>query len=199
MNSVLYFIIKPKKDRYNNIKKIGDKDLIVNTDNFQHQYVSREATVISIPKFFETDIKPGDDIIVHHNVFRRWKDVKGREQNSFNYIKDNLYFLEPDRVFAYRRNNKWKAVKDYCFVKPIYSNNIILENKEEPLVGILKYTDNNLSLKNGDLIGFTPNSEYEFIIDGERLYRVQTKDIAIKYEYKGNEKEYNPSWTESSR
>ena len=199
MNSVLYFIIKPKKDRYNNIKKIGDKDLIVNTDNFQHQYVSREATVISIPKFFETDIKPGDDIIVHHNVFRRWKDVKGREQNSFNYIKDNLYFLEPDRVFAYRRNNKCKAVKDYCFVKPIYSNNIILENKEEPLVGILKYTDNNLSLKNGDLIGFTPNSEYEFIIDGERLYRVQTKDIAIKYEYKGNEKEYNPSWTESSR
>ena len=47
----------------------------------------------------------------------------------------------------------------------------------------------------GDLIGFTPDSEYEFIIDGEKLYRVLTPEISIKYEYQGNEEEYNPSWT----
>ena len=43
-------------------------------------------------------------------------------------------------------------------------------------------------------MGFTPDSEYEFIIDDERLYRVLTKEITIKYEYKGQEEEYNPSW-----
>ena len=60
----------------------------------------------------------------------------------------------------------------------------------------MKYKDNNLSnISNGDLVGFTPDSEYEFIIDGERLYRVLTNQISIKYEYQGDEKEYNPSWT----
>jgi co-chaperonin GroES (HSP10) len=60
----------------------------------------------------------------------------------------------------------------------------------------MKYTDKDLpNIKNGDLVGFTPYSEYEFIIDGERLYRVLTNQISIKYEYQGNEKEYNPSWT----
>ena len=50
----------------------------------------------------------------------------------------------------------------------------------------------------GDLVGFMPFSTYEFIIDGERLYRVITKFITIKYEYQGDEEAYNPSWTQSS-
>jgi hypothetical protein len=37
--------------------------------------------------------------------------------------------------------------------------------------------------------------EYEFIIEGQRLYRVPTNLITIKYEYQGDEEEYNPSWT----
>jgi hypothetical protein len=45
-----------------------------------------------------------------------------------------------------------------------------------------------------DLVGFTPSSEYEFIVDGERLYRVPTNSISIKYERQGTETEYNPSW-----
>ena len=40
--------------------------------------------------------------------------------------------------------------------------------------------------------------EYEFNIEGERLYRVPTNKITIKYEYQGNEEEYNPSWSQSS-
>ena len=37
----------------------------------------------------------------------------------------------------------------------------------------------------------------EHIVDGERLYRVMNQFINIKYEYQGNEKEYNPSWAQS--
>ena len=47
------------------------------------------------------------------------------------------------------------------------------------------------------LIGFRPGSEYEFVVDGERLYRVLSNFITIKYEYQGNEEEYNPSWAQS--
>ena len=59
----------------------------------------------------------------------------------------------------------------------------------------MKYKDKNLKgIEIEDLVGFTPNSKYEFIINGERLYRVFTKYITIKYERQGTETEYNPSW-----
>ena len=86
------------------------------------------------------------------------------------------------------------APEGFCFIKPIESNNII--EKEVPLRGIIKYVDKELkNIDKEDLVGFTPSSEYEFIVDGERLYRVPTNSISIKYERQGNEKEYNPSWT----
>ena len=51
-----------------------------------------------------------------------------------------------------------------------------------------------IKTKENDLIGFVPTSEFEFVIDNERMYRVRIQSITIKYERQGNEKEYNPSW-----
>ena len=95
-------------------------------------------------------------------------------------------------MFLYKRNKDWKAVKGYCFAAPVKSTKKFSTNKEKPLVGIVKYTDGTVG--KGDLIGFRPNSEYEFIIDNKKLYRVLSNFITIKYEYQGNEEEYNPSW-----
>ncbi|ASE99968.1 hypothetical protein [uncultured virus] len=63
-------------------------------------------------------------------------------------------------------------------------------------MGVVKYSDGTVNV--GDLVGFRPGSKYEFIIDGQRLYRVLSNFITIKYEYQGNEKEYNPSWAQGS-
>ena len=117
------------------------------------------------------------------------------EKNSRGYINETTYAVANDQVFLYKRNKKWIPPLGYCFVKPIISNNILLNEKEIPLRGIIKYVDKNLKdIYKEDLVGFTPSSEYEFIIDGERMYRVPTNSISIKYERQGNEKEYNPSW-----
>ena len=199
MKGTFYFLIKPKTQRYNNTKKIGDKEIILNSEIFNHQYISREAVIVGLPSEFKTPIEEGDEVIIHHNVFRRWYDVKGRERNSRGYWEENKYFVKSDQIFLYKRNNEWRAPKGYCFVKPIQSNDILLE-KEVPLRGIAKYVDKELKdINENDLVGFTPSSEFEFIVDGERLYRVLSNSISIKYERQGNEKEYNPSWTESGR
>ena len=195
MKSLYNFIIKPNGERYNNKKKIGDKELILNTEIYHHQHVNREAIVLETPVINNTLIKKGDIIIIHHNVFRRWHNISGVEKNSKNWLKKGIYAIYEDQIFAYKRNGNWETLKGYCFVKPIHSKNKFSNEKEQPLVGVMKYKDNNLSnISNGDLVGFTPDSEYEFIIDDERLYRVLTKEITIKYEYKGQEEEYNPSW-----
>jgi hypothetical protein len=192
MKSVYNFVVTPKGERYNNTKKVGDLNLILNTEIFNHQYVNREAVVVSTPIIGDTNIKIGDTVIVHHNVFRRWHDVKGREKNSKSFFNESTYLINYDQIFLYKRNNKWKAPKGYCFVKPLKAIDKFNIEQEKPLQGIVKYSDGSVNVN--DLIGFTPNSEYEFIVDGERLYRVLSKFITIKYEYQGNEEEYNPSW-----
>ena len=128
-------------------------------------------------------------------MFRRWHDQYGEERNTRSFYKEDEYFVMPDQIFLYKRNNKWHAPDGYCFIKPIVSNNIFSDEKEVPYKGVLKHVDSKLSdVCIGDLVGFTPRSEYEFVVDGERLYRVLTNSVSIKYERQGNEKEYNPSW-----
>ena len=196
MKSVYNFVVTPVKSRYNNTKDIGGKELIVNTEIFNHQYVSREAIVKAIPTVGDTDIKIGDKVIVHHNVFRRWHNVKGVEKNSRSYFDEKTYLISSDQIFLYQRNGVWKGQKGYCFVAPVKSTDKLNVDKEKPLIGIVKYTDG--TVNKGDLIGFRPSSEYEFIIDGQKLYRVLSNFITIKYEYQGNEEEYNPSWAQGS-
>ena len=195
MKSVYNFVVKPKGKRYNNTKKVGDSELILNTEIFNHQYVNRQAIVVSTPMIGNTDIKPGDIVIVHHNVFRRWHNVKGIEKNSRSFFNESTYFINYDQIFLYKRNEKWKAPKGYCFVKPLKAVDQFNIESEKPLQGIVKYSDDTVEV--GDLVGFRPNSEYEFIVDNERLYRVLSNFITIKYEYQGDEEEYNPSWATS--
>jgi len=197
MRSIFDFVIKPKKSRYQNTKQVGDKELIVNTEIFNHQYVSREATIIAVPTTLNTPIKVGDDVIVHHNIFRRWHNVRGHEKNSRNYISEDTYLCQPEQLYLYKQQGKWIPQQGFCFVKPIENKDIFSVDKEKPLIGILKYAGDDLGalgLNENDLVGFSPYSEFEFVIDGERLYRVLTNSITIKYEYQGQEKEYNPSW-----
>ena len=196
MKSVYNFVVTPKGERYNNTKKLDDGELILNTEIFNHQYVNRTAIVKSTPIIGDTDILPGDEVIVHHNVFRRWHNVKGIEKNSRSFFNEDTYFIGQDQIFLYKRNNEWIAPKGYCFVMPLKAQNPLNVDLEKPLQGIVKYSDG--TVKVGDLVGFRPKSEYEFIVDGQRLYRVLSNFITIKYEYQGNEEEYNPSWAQSS-
>ena len=195
MKSVYNYVVKPKGNRYNNSKKVGNIDLIVNTEVYNHQYTNRQAKVISTPLINNSKIKAGDTIIVHHNVFRRWHNVKGIEKNSKSYFNENTYIISEDQIFAYY-DKIWKPMPGYCFVKPIKSFDKFNVDKEQPLMGVIEYADKGFN--KGDLIGFRPSSEYEFVIDEQKLYRVYTKFITIKYEYQGNEETYNPSWAQGS-
>ena len=188
------FIVSPIGERYNNSKKIGDKELILNTEIYNHQFVNRLAKVIATPLLFSSPINLGDEVIVHHNVFRRWHDVKGRERNSRSYWKEDKYLISEDQIFLYNQNG-WKAMPGFSFVKPLKAISKYNIEDERPLIGIVKYSDGTFNKE--ELIGFRPKIECEEIINGERLYRIMNKFTTIKYEYQGSEEEYNPSWAQS--
>jgi hypothetical protein len=181
---------------------VGDKELIINTSIESFKSVNNLAEVVAIPLAIEnTDIKVGDLVIIHHNVFRRFYDIRGKQKNSRAYLMEDLYFCELDQIYLYKQDDKWNTVGDRCFVKPLKNIDHFKLDKEQRLIGILKYDNsslNELKINRGDLVGYKPYGEYDFIVDGERLYCMKSNDIVIKYEYKGNEAEYNPGWAQSS-
>ena len=197
MRSVFNFIVKPLGERYENSITVDNKELLLNTKIESFKSVNNVAVVISTPLAFKTEIKKGDLVVIHHNVFRRFYDMKGKSKNSSSYFTDDQYFCNVDQIYLYKNDKKWIAFNDRCFVKPIKNNDHFKLDKERELIGILKYGNdslNKLKINPGDLVGYTPNGEYEFIVEGQRLYCMKSNDIVIKYGYKGNEVEYDPYW-----
>ena len=201
MKSLFNFIVEPVGQRYNNEVKVGDKSLIINTQIETFKAINNIAKVIEIPLSYKTPIKVGDLIMIHHNVFRRWYNMRGEEKNSKSYFKDNKYFVQLDQVYLYKKTNEWKSFGNRCFIAPLKDTVEIHNWTEQSLIGMLKYGNSSLEvlgINEGDLVGYKPLGEYEFNVDGKRLYCMKSNDIVIKYERQGNEVEYNPSWAQSS-
>mgnify|MGYP007006662354 FL=1 len=94
--------------------------------------------------------------------------------------------IDDDQFYLYKRDNEWKAHSRYCFVMPEKRmDNYILSKigNEEYLRGTLVYPNQDLidkGLNSGDKVAFTPESEYEFEIDGVTLYRMYSKNVCIE-------------------
>ena len=201
MKSLYDFIVKPLGDKYKNTVKIAGKDVVINTKIENWKFVNRLAKVVETPLAFKSGIKKGDIVVIHQNVFTTFYDMRGEKKKSRSYFKNDLYFCGLDQVYLYKNKNGWNTVGDRCFITPIKSNDSLTLDKERELVGILKYGNKSLEaleINPGDLVGYTPNGEWEFLVEGKRLYCMKSNDIVIKYEHQGDEEEYNPSWAASS-
>jgi hypothetical protein len=186
MRSPFYFIAKPVNGkRYDNTKEIAGIDLIVSTSEEDHKFSNRFAQVVELPLRYKGPIQEGDILLVHHNVFKFYNDVRGRQKSGKSFFKDDLFFIETDQFFMYKQNGIWNSYDRYCFVKPIAATESYIKKpfSEEPLMGVMKYPNSYLlerGIKEGDMVCFSPDSEYEFTVDDEKLYRMYDHQITIK-------------------
>lgn len=186
MKSPFYFIAKPiNGKRYDNTRDLAGVEFIVSTSEEDHNFSNRYAEVVELPLGYTGPISPGDILLVHHNVFKYYNDMKGRQKSGKSFFRDDSFFIEPDQFFMYKKGSTWNAYDRYCFVKPIPAKESYIKKPftDEPLMGIMKYPNEYLiskGINSGDMICFTPDSEYEFTVDGEKLYRVFDHQITIK-------------------
>jgi len=186
MQSPHSFIVQPLKGkRYDNTRQYGDVEFIVSTSQEDHKFSNRMATVKSVPLNYSGPIKINDTLLVHHNVFKLYYDMRGREQSGKSYFKENLFLVDNDQFFLYKSGAQWCANDKYCFVEPVKSKDYYLDKiiKNEPLVGKVKYPNQELlnhGVNEGDEVAFQPESEYEFTVDGVLLYRIMSKFITVK-------------------
>ena len=103
MQSPHYFIVKPLKGkRYDNTKSYGDKELIISVSEEDHTVANRFAKVINLPIGYTGDISIGDTVLVHHNVFKYYNDIYGRQKSGRSWLKDDLFLVDEFQFFLYK-------------------------------------------------------------------------------------------------
>lgn len=189
MRALNYFIVHPKEGkRYDNTKEISGVSINVSSTNEDHRVTQRVGVVESLPLTYTGDIQVGDEIVVHHNTFRVTKDMKGKERNGWAYLFEDKFIVPNEEIFAYRKpNGDWNAIAPFCFVAPISEipegtmpDTISFNLDEAQLWGIMAYpNEDQRHIQKGELVSFVPDSEYEFSIDGQKLYRMKTNMICL--------------------
>jgi len=189
MKSLHYVLIQVDQS-YNNELMVGDISVITNNTIESVANINRIAKVISAPE--GVVLKAGDEIIFHHNILRTIYGYKGQKIFSEYWVKDNIYFIPPAEIFAYRNNAGWTALSPYCFVEPITASQTgeLIQNKDEythkgneRLQGLIWLNNPELEsqgIRVGDRVLYTPYSEHAFEIDGKEYYKMRTKDIVAK-------------------
>ncbi len=186
MKSPFYFIVEPVEGkRYNNTKSMSGLDFITSTSEEDFTVSNRKGIVKEVPLKYQGPIEKGDILLVHHNVFKFYNDIKGRRKSGKSYFKDDLFFVDNDQFYLYKKDGSWNSHDRFCFVKPIDKLDSFMDKacKYEPLMGDMVYSNDYLKsqgVQNGDRVFFTPDSEYEFTIDDEVLYRVFDHQITMK-------------------
>lgn len=186
MKSPFNFLAKPVNGRrYDNTKEVGGIELITSTSEEDHKFSNRYAEVVELPLKYDGPVQIGDILLVHHNVFKFYNDMRGKQKSGRSFFRDDIFFIEPDQFFMYKHGSTWNSYDKYCFVKPIPAIDSYVKKPftEEPLMGVMKYPNSYLlhqGVREGDIVCFQPDSEYEFNVDGEKLYRMFDHQITIK-------------------
>lgn len=168
MRSLTSFIVTPLNDtRYNHTSESG---IVLSVSQEDHTTTNRMATIVSLPLNYTGGAVVGDILLVHHNTFRKYYAMNGKEKSGPAHFRDNLYFIFADQYYMYQHDGIWHAPSPYIFVKPT----------DDKLVGIVKYTNSDSSVNVGDRVLFEPESEYEFKVDGETLYRMFNRNMVVK-------------------
>jgi len=120
MKSPFYFIVESLiNKRYNNTKTISGLEIITSTSEEDYISSNRFAKVIEVPLGYKGPISSGDILLVHHNVFKYYYDMKGNQKSGKSFFKDDKFFIEPDQFYMYKKDDIWYSYDKYCFVKPI--------------------------------------------------------------------------------
>ena len=187
MRAIESFIVSPHKGQlYDSTMELKSGDLVMSSSIESHEHTNRQADVIATPIRYDGPIKKEARVIVHHNVFRKYYDMKGEENYGAGLIRDDIYMVDLFQVFMYRNPGEygWTTVSPYCFVSPIANDNSFHVGSEKEMFGHITYNTEYLESQgvlSGDIVSFRPDSEYEFNIDGKKLYRINSNNICLKH------------------
>lgn len=183
------FLVEGDKDE---AKRLSIKDsltgeyLLIDTDFDKYQYSSQIAKVVGVPKLIEksqgkydTEIKEGDTILVHHFVLQDDMAVNVDEKT---YYKAPYYHL-----FALVKDETIIPLESFLFVLPIEQEEVfvgdiqvtfdVTEKQGCGKVAFLSKQAQELGLQIGDVVFYTKNANYELNVGDTKYLRMRTRNI----------------------
>lgn len=173
--------IKPKDgNEYINELQVGNVKLVVNTSIEEADDVQRIGVVFSLPMIYNGDLQIGDEVVVHHNVFRTTLNDWGVPVQSSFHFKDDMYFVDNDMIYLRIRNGEVTSYNDNVFIFPIKEETLWEGEKLVERQGIVKISNEKLreqGIVENSKIVFRKFNEYKFNIFGLELYKMQDKRV----------------------
>lgn len=176
MRGIYDFIVTPKDgEKYDNDRGTG---FVLNTSIENHKFVQRVAVVQSTPSEYYGGIKAGDEVVVHHNVFRRGYDIKGKMKESSFHLTGEYYAVPPDMVYMYRSGSEveWIANDGFVFVVPEENTDKMRNARTNPNTGTVAYSSLE-GVEKGDRVWFEDWCEHEFQIDDKIMYKIKIQNL----------------------
>lgn len=181
-------IVKMEEVYESTVTAPGGTRFLVNNGVDDVTYVARHGSVITSgdPRF-----KEGDEVYFHHNCVRRSSQAEhDHKVPSENEIEENVYRIPVNMIYLIRRNGTFSSVSPWCYVRPVEkerefhgSVEVIKSSLHEPQHGIMVHSNDELresGVDDGDAVIFNLDSEYEFKVGDEVLYRMKTPWIVAK-------------------
>ena len=187
---LLFDVLVHVPDMYQRSERIGSKEIHFVTGMNDVSKTIRYGTVLEVPEYFDTNLQEGDIVYFHHNIVRRSVNNEGEYMHGpFEVDRTlGLYNCPLEEIYGVERDGRFFCLEPFCFIKPVKNDIIKKQGKiltveevtEKPNIGIIRYGNSQLKglgFNEGDQIVFKVDSEYEFTVRGEKLYRMTTNKI----------------------
>ena len=169
------------ENRLNDTVEIGGKQFVLDPIFRKYWNTVQMAEVVATDR---GDILPGDIVYVHHFV---------NSEEQVLPFKEYMSYLEYNQIYAVQEENEVRTLAEFVLVEPVTygqaglvkkSNGLIMtshsENDKMERIGIARNISRKAmesGISDGDIILFNKNCEYEMLIDGQILYRMEIRDI----------------------
>lgn len=185
MKSKHAFIVHLPK-RFNDTIEVAGIDLYIDPKFREFENRVCQGVIVSTPSVSSLRADAGDILYFHHHVVMNTQLALGNDLYLVPYHRDHGY---NSQAYAYQRGTEVTMIDEWVFLKAheatgfiTNSSGIMLDAAIVPkeLKGVVAYGSAMLDLYEvsaGDTVGFNKNSDYEMIVNGERVWRMRVSDI----------------------
>lgn len=184
-DTFLICVDRPKNNTLE-IKGIGDKNLVIDTDYNKYSHAVQIGTIYALPvnvsaKYvYDLPLQIGDRVIFHHFVCQLDHKIN---------IAENVYRAEYFHIYAKIENDMIEPIEDLIFVEPImepesnmFAGHIQLKSQRELIKkqGVVFAASKSAKSKGiypGDKVHFTQSADYSMKVIDKSFYRMRLRNI----------------------
>lgn len=182
------FVVELKKLTNDTITTESGMELYIDTKYNEFEHRVTEGPVVAVPFKYDTGVSIGDTLYFHHLVVMNHGQPLTGEDNHY-LVRYTPEHTVNNQAIAYKNKEGvitplggWVLLTPVEEDSPTQDSSIEVVSFSPPTVtkGRLAFATKeteDLSIKEGDVVGFPVNRDYSITIDGDEYYRVRNEDL----------------------